>query len=1236
MASRLEIVDLPQSGQVQLAWRSAAGHETAPPVAFVDPLGEAEHQELAWYFQEYLDNPFGAAKARAASVEQDLRSLGVKLFQEVFQGSPESQSLYAQATAQGLEEHRLVIASRRLQFLSLPWELLFDPDLGFLAPRLAGVVRQSAPDPLPKFRGQPFNQPSGPLSSQQLNVLLVSPMPSANGESPADTASLAEETVQILESLPIQVELDYLRPPTLEALAHKLSQHPSHYHLVHLDGISLANGAGHLLLESPGFQGEPAPARRVAELLTAAGVPVVLVGAGSSGPENAPLGWAAVSSTLAEGGLPAVVSLPCALQGPAREKFLRAFYLALVRGAELPVCVAAARRALLEDPHRPTPAGKAAFWDWILPSVCQSQEYTPPVIEEETPNPLTPPGGAAPHEPAGPQVQLPAAGPLGLVGRRGELRQLERLLEQVPVVRLTGDTGIGKTTLALGLARWLQKSGAMSGGVFYTTFDWGAGVERVVHEIGTAVAGLAFADLSGEARRRWVVDYLQEQPSLLIWDGVESVAGFPAGAPGVLELAEQTDLNAFLAEVTQGGVTRALLVSRRRNESWRPAGSDSVLALAGLKGRDRIELGQKVLERAEVDPARLTPEYLQALDLLEGNPLAMQIALPLLKQVPPSVLTGELKAGMANLQPSAQEESRAPCLTTAMECAWGHLSHRSRTHLPFLSLFQRRVMLDIVTHITTERVYRTAMREELGWGACRTLLRTALVGGFLEPVSPSVFQIHPAMPWFFGRKLHQQASGTAVRQLEQEFLRVYADTADYFMETLYENQDAGATAVLAEEGNLTQALGLALEARQWEQAQLLVQPLAQVYRMQKRYPELRRLRRQLLDVAGQTAAEATSRGAGELWLYLLGTEASEAVDLLELDYGESLNQQLLEHLLAQPEGATDPRTAAVHHQLGVIALRRGQVDAAEGCFQQSLGIIEGGEDPASAADDYYSLGQVKQYQRRYTEAKEWFKKALDLHQRIPDQEEMVKDYRALGLMCQMKFEYDEAHSWYTRAREMVEESRDEETALMVFHDLGTLCHAQYLFDDAESWYMQALSLGDRLGNEPRMAVEMHHLGLLAQARGILYDDAEGWYVAALEKHQKLGNRRGEADECRQLGVLFHEQKRLPEAEEWYQRAREVFESLKDVQRSARTYGQLAMIAEERGDLPHALEWAARTYRLASEYSSQGIGGDLLLQVKSHLARLRDKYGQENFQEWWRGSVGANPPTDLDVDTSGIL
>ena len=113
--------------------------------------------------------------------------------------------------------------------------------------------------------------------------------------------------------------------------------------------------------------------------------------------------------------------------------------------------------------------------------------------------------------------------------------------------------------------------------------------------------------------------------------------------------------------------------------------------------------------------------------------------------------------------------------------------------------------MDIMTHITQERVYKTVLGEELGWGACRTLLRSARSAGFLEPVNPSVFQINSSFPWVYGRRLHRQLPPTSIRLLEMEFVRVYADTADYFMETLYENQDSGVTAVLAEEGNLTQA-----------------------------------------------------------------------------------------------------------------------------------------------------------------------------------------------------------------------------------------------------------------------------------------------------------------------------------------------------------------------------------------------------------------------------------------------
>lgn len=1223
MTKALEIHDLAETGQLQLVRRNDDDVRPAPSVEFTHPVSASDQQELEWYFREYLDRPFVPAKTRAEAITTGLANLGRLLFEVVFNSGEEAQSIYSTAKADGFNNYNLVIMSQRAEFLGLPWEVLNQPESGYLVTDFASVVRRRAADPMPAF--------SMELPTDQLNVLMMSPK--LNSDS--FYGSLATQTAQALEALDIQVELDYVTPGTVEALRDYLSERAGHYHLIHLDGITIDAESGQLLLEDAGHASKPVPASQIIDLLHQAQIPVALLTGGSSGVSDSKGAWPEAMASLCEDGIPVAIGLPHPLpDSSSREQFLQQFYQSLANGVDLAACVATARKALMDDPNRLTLAGKQVFWDWITPTVYQSQSYTPTAFEPERPDPLAAPV-IQPQEQPAPELQLPAPGQFGLVGRQAELARLERLLGDSATVLLTGNTGTGKTELSLGLARWFMRVGQAQrpGGVFYTTFEAShpSGLERIVHEIGTTVIGLNFADMNFGQQRQWAVDYLQEHRSLLIWDNLENAAGFPSGSPGLLEEPEQAELNSFLSEVTQDGQSWALLVSRGQTENWLSI-PHATEELSGLKGHDRTELAAQILDKAGVDPSRIGSELLDLLDQIQGHPLAMQIALPMLKDVPLSALLAEFGKTLADLPDTAQEAGRDPYLTALMEYSWGRMSRRSRTHLPFLSMFQRRVMLDVLNHMTSEQAYRTVMGEELGWGACRTLLRSAQAAGFLELVSPSVYQIHPALPWFYGRKLGQQAPAARVSQLEQEFVRVYADTADYFMESLYENQDAGVTAILAEEGNLTQALGLALEANQWDNAQLLIQPLAQVYRMQKRFSELRRLRRQILETVGQTAEEAAGKGAADLWLYLLGTEANEALDLHELNYAEDLNQQLYDYLTAQEGGDSDPRTAAVSHQFGIIALNRWQLDEADGWLQKSLAIIEQSEDDqASVADDYFALGQVKQYQRYYTEAKEWYQKALDIHQRLPDEEEMVKDYRALGAVSLLKFEYQESESWYQRARAAVEEHRDEETAVLIFHELGTVSHSQYLFDEAISWYEQALNLSDRLGMHEQMAVEFHHLGLLHQARGIVYEDAEDWFKTALEQWDRVGNRRAAGDECRQLGVLFHEQKRYDEAEKWYHQAREVFEALGDIQRLARTYGQLGMVAEEQDNLTGALEWVARTHQLAVEHNLP-----VAVQVKAHLGRLRDKYGQDKFETWWQDFSGEAAPTDLDVDASAIF
>ena len=1201
MAVTLEILDLADNEQIQLTLVDESGvRSSAPPVSFPFPLTDEEMAEMAWFFTDYPSDPFGDSLSRAEAVKTGLRNLGRLMMEAVFRSSAQAVEVSANIVSSESSPFRLSIVSERPEFLTLPWELINDPDVGYLAAHAESVSRQpTATVELRELAG-------ASLSERQFNVLMLCP-PASEG--------LAKEALNAMESLDVEVSLDCLRDLSLKGLEDYLSGKAGHYHLVHLDAVQTVDGGQGL--QSIG------PVNRIAQVIADSGIPVAL------------LSFSAIdcfhiaSQSMAEGGVPEVVALPSPLGGSGRILFADAFYRGLAGGTGAATAVAAARRAMMENPHRPSNAGPMVSWDWMTPMVFQSARYNPVAVRPEEPEPVIP--GMLPATPELPPRQLPRGGPYGLMGRRREIIELERVLDASPVTLLSGPVGIGKSELALGLAAWLEKSGGRPDGVFYTNFDVGAGLHKVLHEVGTALAGLEFGDLSAAARRSWLLEYLRERRTLLVWDGVENLAGFPTQGAGLLEREELEELNGFLVELSaEGGRSQVLLVSRRESEPCLPDSHGSYV-LRGLTGQDRLEFATRLIEETGVDVDRLGPEFVELLELLEGHPLAMEVAIPMIKDVPASVLLTELRREIEGHQPNPGEEGRPAYLTAVMDHAFGRMPRRSRAHLPFLSLFRTRVMMDILTHITQENAYRTVMGEQLGWGACRTMLRSARTSGFLEPITPSVYQIHPAMGWFYGRALYRQLPPARVSELEAEFVRVYADTADYFMETLYENQESGTNAILAEEGNLTQALGLALESQQWDNAQLLTQPLAQVYRMQKRYPELRRLRRQLLGVAGTTAAEAAANGSIELWLYLLGTEASESIETNELSRADDLNRQLLGYFTAQPDADGDPRTAAVYHQMGEVALKRWQLDQAEEWYAKSLTIIEDGEDRASVADDYYGMGLVRQYQRRYTEARDWFSKSLDIHQRLEDVEEMVKDYRSLGLCAQFRFEYQEAESWYHRAREILEEARDEETSVLIYHALGTVAHAQYQFDDAENWYKQALTLSDRMGNEAQMAVEFHYLGLLEQGRQMFPEDAEHWYTLSLEKYEKLGDWRSAGDECRQLGVLFHEQEKLDEAESWYHRAREIFEEIQDVSRTARTYGQLGMAAEERSDIEAALSWAARTYQLAVQHNLPVIA-----QARVHLARLRDKRGAEAFTDWWRNFAGEDPPGDLDEEEGAIL
>jgi hypothetical protein len=81
-------------------------------------------------------------------------------------------------------------------------------------------------------------------------------------------------------------------------------------------------------------------------------------------------------------------------------------------------------------------------------------------------------------------VDLPEEGAYGFIGRDYDILRLERAFRRNHVGLLKGMGGVGKTELVCGFARWLDETQGRTGGIFFTSFEQGAGLSHVVNQIG--------------------------------------------------------------------------------------------------------------------------------------------------------------------------------------------------------------------------------------------------------------------------------------------------------------------------------------------------------------------------------------------------------------------------------------------------------------------------------------------------------------------------------------------------------------------------------------------------------------------------------------------------------------------------------------------------------------------------------------------------------------------------------
>ncbi len=665
-----------------------------------------------------------------------------------------------------------------------------------------------------------------------------------------------------------------------------------------------------------------------------------------------------------------------------------------------------------------------------------------------------PPLPAAGDQPARPRHNLPRVG-TSFVGREPELAELSGQLrgQECRLLTVHGPGGVGKSRLAVELAREHLNKGEFAGGAFFVPLELLAAPELLPVKL-AEVLGL---DQRGRADVLPLVKaHIGNQAVLLILDNYEHVAG------GTFS---PTDLLAACPNL------KILVTSRERlhlEVEWvYPLGGLPRPHNAGELFSNRphaqaaLQLFLQRAKRARLDfslTAEELPHVLRVCQLVEGFPLGIELAAAWVRFLSPTEIAREVERDANFLASQAQDaHERHRSVRAVFESSWRRLGAEEQRALRQLSAFLGG--------------FRTAAAAEVV-GATIPLLTSLVDKSFLRVDAAGRYDRHGLLHQYMREKLaeHPDEEG-----------RVAAAHAGYYhrflrqMEGRLRGTNAAAEVAQEELENVRLAWRWVLRRGLAEDVRLSASPLRTFFDRWGRFREGAELFEEAL--AALRPAEPGRQAAlgivlvEQAWLvFRLGRRgaaaglAARGLDLLRpLDDAQGLREGL--------------------HVLGALKLDAGEYGEARRLWREALiAARESGNDGA-VAHSLELLGVVEELSGNAVRAKAHYREALDLSLHLGDKEGLVDTLNNLSALLIDAGDFAEAEPLLRRAAALAREVGAHRVLPYLLDNLAKVAYARGEYERSARLGQEALRMARDSGEKPLEVRVLETLGRTAFAVG---------------------------------------------------------------------------------------------------------------------------------------------------------
>ena len=1160
---------------IELEWLDGGPRQTASATVELT-MSEQDQRDLAWYVEEYAEYPFEPHPQRAARIEERLHDVGVELFNKLFAANNPTRRMWFEA-ARRLSDVRVEIVTDAEGATALPWELLRDPDTDTVLALHAQAFVRAAPEvPRPPLALEP---------QAVIRILLVICRPAGGDDVPF--RSVASRLLKSLSAEARAVfQLEVLRPPTFAQLAKVLSDAKSAgkpYHVVHFDGhgvygspdmlpvdmskltYRVAGPQGFLLFESDTTTNrrELVHGTRLGELLVQTNVPLLVLNACRSAhaapaeaddvqpdaddaapavDEDDPNAKVRAFGSLAQQvmltGVGGVVAMRYNVYVVTAAQFVAELYRALVQGRSLGEAVSRGRKDLHAQPVREI-VQKLTLQDWLVPVVYEAQAtqvFQPATTAHALP--ITIKRANATPQRGDLDSALPPTPDVGFFGRDETLLALDRGFDRHHIVLLHAFAGSGKTTTAAEFARWYALTGGVNGPVLWSSFEQPKTLSQVLDQLGLLFnpvlqkSGLDWHTITEIAEKRdLALQILNLVPVLWVWDNIEPVAGFPAGAPSHWTAAEQRELADFLRAV-RDTQAKFLLTSRRDEQAW--LGNLPLrVVLPPMPMHERRQMAEALAAKYNVTLNQ--DDWRPLLVYSGGNPLTLTVAMGqalrdgLRTATHIKAYVDKLRAGEAGFDDD-ENEGRSTSLGASLSYGFANtFTAQEQATLALLHHFQGFVeIVALVFMGHTDNDWHIPAIAGITPDQGIALFDRAAEIGLLTAHGGGYYSIHPALPWFL-RRLYEEQYGKPNPNPKSEIknpqspvpVRAYVEAIGALGDYYHNQYGAGNRNVIAplraEEANLLHARRLALRHGWWFAIIKAMQGLRQLYAHTGRRAEWRALVAEIVPIFVDLTSDGPLPGWDAAWtlvteyrVHLLSEERQWLVAAklqgLAVDYNRRQAAPLLTLPLEQLDAGQrhSLRSLAVAiEELGHLHLEEGAA-ACVGNYQEALQVFERIGAQTEVAVLAFNLGNAYgevPTLRDLAQAEQWYRRSLEL---MPESDRlgMGKALAQLGYVA------------WERFKEAQQAKQPE--VLLLEH-----------LDSALRAYQEAL--GMLPPDEVQTRARIHNLlGLIYMNAGQT-EQAVAHYRESIRYEEQQGNLYGAAQTRENVAIAYAHAGRLADA-----------------------------------------------------------------------------------------------------------